>query len=588
MKIKAIIAILAGVITYTILHFAVMGYGNIYAHVSINHEINKKFEDKFIKSSSRPEKFKKYWINFTNGYSSLEGMAVTNYGLFESTYGEELRKMSMGKWIEHGGLSADEPEVPASVRHFYDPKGLKGGKKYLTNRGTYWEGLYTNPGIDAIEWAFGDTPKGAGNDYTWVEGKKFFVQAFQEKDSTKRENLLAKAFRCLGEVLHNTGDMGCPSHVRNDSHAAPAGLSWGWAFGSPDPYEELLLDAFAGKYSGGSPDPSLEAFFASATTARSINERLALFTNENFFSHETISGMGVKQIKPANGEAAYDSPKLDNLTYDPIDFTFYKTFPSGRKVKMCKDHSYFRFRGYPYIDKACVYSQAAELTPNIISAGINIVRLFIPAIEVQLENADDLSDTLDIRIIHTPDLEYKDSIKYNGEIRMWINGKLSDSIAIAEKGVYRGTIFPIKNGDKIKASINLGDITIESEELVVKMDPLWGIWEITEKLVDSDDPVAPEKGTEFKGTKFYKVRPDGKIEISNLDGSSRSVLYYVRTGSVFRIHAEVETQSYDQNGSVASNQESWTANTESKYQQTVGSEKVWYFRKYSASGKRKK
>jgi len=586
MKIKIIFAIIAGLLTYTILHFAVMGYGNMKAHTSINTEINKKFENKYIKASSRPVKFKNYWINFSDGHILLEGMEVTNYGFFESTYGEDLRDNTMGEWIVHGGLSADEPEVPASVRHFYDPKGLNGGKKYLTNRGTYWEGMYSNPGIDAIEWALGDTPKGADNDYTWVKGKQFFVLAIQEKDSTKKEEYLAKAFRCLGEVLHNTGDMGCPAHVRNDSHAAPAGLSWGLLFGSPDPYEELLLDAFAGRYSGGSPDPGLDAYFASATTARSINERLAKFTNENFFSHETISGMGVKDIKPSNGEKAYDSPKLDNMTYDPLDFTFYKTFPSGRKVKMCKDHSYFNFRGYPYIDKECTYSQAAELTPNIISAGINIIRVFLPAFELKLENADDLSDTLDIRVIHTTDSEYQDTIKYNGKIRLWINGKLSDSMAIVEKGVYRGNIFPIKNGDKIKAEISFGDITILSEEIKATMDPLWGIWHITEILEDSDDPVAPEKGTEFNGTKFYKVRPDGKIEISNLDGSSKQVLYYARTSSTFRIYAEVATQSYDQNGSIASNQITWTASTESSYQQTVGSEKVWYFRKYSSKGKR--
>jgi hypothetical protein len=586
MKIKPILAIIAGLLTYSILHFAVMGYGNMEAHRSINAEINKKFEDKYIKASSRPAKFKNYWINFTNGHSLLEGMEVTNFGNFESFYGEELRDNTMGEWIIHGGLSADEPEVPASVRHFYDPKALKGGKKYLTNRGTYWEGVYTNPGIDAIEWAIGDTPKGADNEHTWVEGKKLFVMAFQEKDSSKVEEYLAKAFRCLGEVLHNTGDMGCPAHVRNDSHAAPAGLSWGWMLGSPDPYEELLLDAFAGRYSGGSPDPGLDAFFASATTARSINERLATFTNENFFSHETISGMGVKEIKPSNGEKAYDSPKLQSLTYDPIDFTFYKTFPSGRTVKMCKDHSYFNFRGYPYIDKECTYSQAAELTPNIVSAGINIIRVFLPTFELKLENADDLSDTLDIRLVHTPDTEYKDSIKYEGKIRLWINGKLSDSIAIAEKGFYRGNIFPIKNGDKIKAEVSIADITIYSEEIKVKMDPLWGVWQLTDILESSDDPVAPEKGTEFTGTKFYKVRPDGKIEISNLDGSSKSVMYYERTGSTFRIHAEVETQTYDQRGTIASNQESWTGTTESRYQRTVGTEKVWYFRKYSSSGKR--
>ena len=584
MKIKIFAAIIAGAMTYVFLHFAVMGYGNIHAHTSINKEINKAFENKFIKHYNKPKKFEKYFIKFIDAYDEVEGMAVTNYGLFESSYGESLESKTLGEWIIHGGLSADEPEIPASVRHFYDPKGLDNGRKYLTNNGTWWEGYYPNPGIDAIEWHLGDTPKGDDNDFSLKKGKEYFVEALTAKDSSRREEYLAKAFRALGEVLHNTGDMGCPSHVRNDSHAAPAGLSWGWAFGSPDPYEELLLHSFAGAYSSGSPDPGLESFFNSATTVRSINERLSKFTNEYFFSHETISGEGVKTIKPANGEKAYDSPKLEDLDYEVLDFTYYQKFPSGRTVKMCKDRSYFRFRGYPYIDKECVKSQAAELTPNIIAAGINVIRLFIPEFEVKLENADDLSDTLVVKVIHKTDDEYRSEIKYNGPVRFWINGKASDSIGVVEDGEFRGCNIPVKNGDKVVAKFDIYSIYIESEELVVNMDPLWGKWNITEELIDSDDPAAPKKGTEFTSTQFFKPRKDGKIEILNPDGSTKMVLYYSRTALNFRIYAELATQEYDQNGSVAKDQQNWSATTESRYQQTVGGEKVWYFRKYDSKG----
>lgn len=435
-----------------------LAYGNVDAHPALNSAAVDAIEKMFNEDPKRLVR-----LSLTDRLERLRGPAVTNPGFFEGTTGESEKEFTPKEWIVHGGFSADEPEVPAAVRHFYDPLGLNGGKKYLTNRGTYWEGLYSNPGIDAIEWALGDTPKGSDNTWSAAKGKQYFVKAFAEQDQNKRQEYLAKAWRCLGEVLHNTADMLCPPHVRNDSHAAPLGLAGGWLLGSPDPYEELFRPAWVGEFASGAPDPNLSSTIRNATKIRQIHEAVATFTNANFFSHQTISGIGVEEIKPANGENAYPSPKLEDLEYVEEEFTYYKTFASGRRVKMCKDKSYFRFRGYPYIDLDCARSQASELVPNFIYAAKRVFELYLPPIEVAITNLDKETGELEGLVSSRKTDEYPDQIVYNGEVSVWLGNKVFK--ANCEDGEFNLTI---PEGDRNKkpvhAVVSMGGISYYSPD----------------------------------------------------------------------------------------------------------------------------
>lgn len=417
--------LLVGFATYVALHFALVSYENTKAHTTFNSEFVKYIE----KLVSQDDPFQLgFQLKLDDILNKIKGPGVTNLGFFEWTTGESELNLTPAEWISHGGMSADEPEVPAAVRHFYDPLGLKDGKKYLTNRGTYWEGFYPNPGIDAIEWALGDTPKGESNKWSAKKGKEYMLQAIQETDPQKKRQLLAKAWRCFGEVLHNLADMACPPHVRNDSHAAPLGLSWGWALGSPDPYEEMFNPAWIAKYAESEPDPGLWESIKNAETIREVHEKMAAFTNSNFFSGETISGKGYADIKPLNGEKEYPSPKLENLEYIEEEFTYYKNFPSGRRVKMAKDKGYFnalfRNRGYPYIDKECVESQASELIPNFMRAALKDFALFMPPLQVIIDNIDYENGKIigTVKTFETED--YPNIVSYNGEVVVFVDSKI--------------------------------------------------------------------------------------------------------------------------------------------------------------------
>ncbi|PKL85725.1 MAG: hypothetical protein CVV22_06075 [Ignavibacteriae bacterium HGW-Ignavibacteriae-1] len=600
MKVRNLLFLLLGFISYFVLQYVVVSYDHTKSHKSFNLAMVYRFEE-YFKGGTNDEKFKNYQFVFTDNSAigtsdkhKLTGLALTNSGYFESTIENTNLSMLPREWIEHGGYSADEPQVPSATKHFYDPVALS-GVHYLTNRGTYWEGLYPNPGINAIEWALGDTPKGSGNSWSLDRGKLYMELALIEKDSIERNKYFANAYRCLGEVLHNTADMGLPSHVRNDSHAAPVGLTLGKLsnFGSPDPHEEQFAPYLVERFMNDNPDPGLSDIFNNAQSIRTINESLAKFTNKYFFTNETINGIQLlsngktKTITPINGaDGLYPEPRIENVNYDVNNYSYSKVFPSGRTVILARDRWYFGMgQSYPFVDKVSTISQSSELVPNIIHAGINVIRLFIPHLKVEMENIDDLSDSVNIKVTHIPDSEYKSEFSYSGPVRFMVNNKLNDSILYIEHGEFKGVLpFQIKNGDKIKAFLDLPGFVVNAEkETVIKMNPLWGIWYIREVLDSSDDPAAPAKGTVFTGTKFYTVLPNGMVRITNLDGSKLMQLKLENTGLEFLITGSSATQSYYQAGNLNSNQENWSAYTVSEYKQG----NVIYNRKYNTTGSRK-
>jgi hypothetical protein len=456
MKMRNFITVILGFIFYYILYGIIYPWGNVYAHPTFNEMIIK-----FLELNSEKYFPSQYSLYFSQDALKYRGLAVTNPGFFERWTGESEVDYTVFEWIKHGGFSADEPEIPASVRHFYDPIMLS-GSKYLTNRGTFIEPYYPNPQINAIDWAIGDNPKGDENNWTLLKGKQFLKIALESPDEdTKKENV-AKAFRCLGEVLHNTGDMGCPPHTRNDSHAAPLGYTFGFIFGSPDPTEELLNVNSIAIYMDADPDPSLKSFCENATTIRSINEKLAEYTNANLFTTQTINGIGGSLIKPINNDGNYPKPLVNDLEYDSDDYSYYKVFPNQYKIKMLKDRSYFVFRGYPYIDKECVSSQANVLVPNIICAGANVIRLFIPKFQVTVSSVS-LEGEIKGMVKHLQTSEYNTVIQYSGKIEIY-NSSSSTKIGTLDCSAenFNGTLSSLKTDDEIYAVIPFPGINIRS------------------------------------------------------------------------------------------------------------------------------
>lgn len=459
MKMKRTVAFFTGVAAYVAIAILLTGYGNVYVHRSMNEAIVNGFNNKFIASALPLQKFSNYIIVY-DGSLGMKGPAVTQGGYLEAV--ESQKSYNLKKWVEEGGYSADEPALPASFRHFYDPT-QQPGERYLKDHLEYLENklsLNFNPRIDQIEWAVSHNDHA----YNWNKGIAYVKAALESADQEERNENMAKAYRCLGETLHMIADLGCPPHVRDDSHPAPfndyTALSY---FGSPDPYEELFEKIYGdiSGWAGTEPDGILKSFFRSAGTVETIAHRLAVYTNENFFTNQTISGYGVMpQIHP---EKTYASPTLDQCTYHQPSYTFKKTI-SGNEVLMCKDLTYFwgliPDRGYPYIDFDCVVSQGQTLVPQILEAGANVIRLFIPELEVRITSFS--NNFITGSVIHKTDSVYQEQILYNGKVDIYDQTTMNKLGSVdASNGSFSGQVNAGTDA-KVYAQIGFGDITVKS------------------------------------------------------------------------------------------------------------------------------
>lgn len=494
---KANIKSSAGIIIPIVFGLFLLSYGNTKNHPTINGFIVESFLKKNNKGTFSMSKFKNYEFDFEK--SKLKGDYITKPGLLNPseidnwkgdqlsnfelvglnpTYTEEPREESPKKWIEHGGFSADEPEVPASLRHFYDPT-RSDEERYLTDKVnskvmSWFQSNFKNPKTDGLQWALGTQGNFGVTEhlYTWEHGKKYIQAALQEVNPNKRKNYMAKAWRSLGETLHMIADHGCPPHVRNDGHPSIpiALLSY---FGNPDPYEENLdlwqnnnNDALLAYKSGIVPKKLAETLQKVKTT-KEIAHELAVFTNSNFFTNETISGTDwkgnkIKQI--THPEYEYKSPKISLANYDD---GYYRTKIEGQEVLMCSDKWFFsKFnipRKYPEIDEACIKSQAKVLIPSITEAGVNVIKLFIPNLEVKIISLDE-NGNISGQIIHNTDKEYMQKINYNGPVNIKTVTLTELANLNAINGKFSGKINGGENSD-IYAEIEFGGVKVKSQTI---------------------------------------------------------------------------------------------------------------------------
>jgi hypothetical protein len=467
-----------------ILGLLFLSYGNKTSHPAINKIIVEGFVSRNNKYEFSMVKFQDYVFNLNIG--KLKGDFIVESGLFNpsevsrvgdisvgeqnTTYTERSREITAQEWIEHGGYSADVPEVPASLRHFYDPTRPE-GERHLTDQVNsklfaWAQSFLKNPETNGVDWAIGEQGNFGVLEhiYTWEHGKKYLIAALQQPDIAKRKELMAKAWRSLGETLHMIADNGCPAHVRNDGHPSLPLPIFSY-FGNPDPYEEIMAVSSTAGFDGGPIDEDLKESFRTAKKVHEIAHGLAVFTNKNFFTNETISGTDWKgnAVKPiAHPDYVYDSPKLSASAYKN-DYYYYRTI-AGTEVKMCTDMQFFKglalYRTDPYIDQACVESQAKVLIPAIKEAGIHTVRLFIPALQVEIINIEE-DGRITGKITHKTDEEYPKPVLYNGPVNIKNTRLEIINTFTAFDGKFEGRLG--KAGSDIFAEIDFGGVVVRSK-----------------------------------------------------------------------------------------------------------------------------
>ncbi|MFH1192759.1 MAG: lamin tail domain-containing protein, partial [Candidatus Jorgensenbacteria bacterium] len=186
--------------------------------------------------------------------------------------------------------SRREDTTPRYLNHFYDPVYDRGFTKPVL--GT-WEKSkdwaddsanqnnlkYKVPATIASVLSAFEKGKVSGisseSDFTWRQAIRQWANGEKEK-----------AMFSLGHAIHLIEDMAVPEHTRNDAH------------GGGSPYENWV-----GQFNLESPDTTLRGRLVNKASLFSDNldsifDKLATYSNNNFYSRDTISSVEYKSINP--------------------------------------------------------------------------------------------------------------------------------------------------------------------------------------------------------------------------------------------------------------------------------------------------
>ena len=433
-----------------------------------------------------------------------EGVVRPGWVHFDTAYSAGEREGSYIWWIKEGGYTADEPELYASFRHFYDPKAIN-GKTFLTDHletiDWYYQLLSNRvskkmlgqtfyPQVDAREWAIaGPEKEGFGrNEYAWDRGLESMREAFSATDPIEKGRLFVKAWRALGETMHLVADMTSPAHVRNDSHP---GLAMG-AFGlgetntdvgllKADPYESYASHRLVMQYAGGEVESALEQQIHGAKDPWQLFDVVATYTQDNFFTPDTISGadrLG-RGVTNANGQRGYPSPKLNPKDFQADEGYYVKTV-NDRPIRMAHE-SWLLSTGWGSPKHAvqmtypCVQDQASVLIPVAVKAAMKLADWYIPKIEVQLDSFDATKGVLKGRVIHrNSDSAYSNPLLFNASdppaFHLYIDGGLQDWAKIklqVVQGEITADLSKLNVPEKAKLALvlDVGGMRVRSQEL---------------------------------------------------------------------------------------------------------------------------
>ncbi len=301
-------------------------------------------------------------------------------------------------WVVEGGYTADEPESYMALRHFYDPRKRSLDLEAL-RESTYLTDVHDpfianllmghNPQVDARAWALEASP------YAWRVGANALDTPARSSGVDARRRAYGRAWRALGETMHLLADMTVPAHVRNDAH--PGG--WAGVVGAlgPDPYEAYLTESVVAREADTEAPRKLREAVKRASTPSALFHEVAAFTNRGYFSKDTIAGTDAgtrMRLGNANLQPAYPAPRLDDLRYAGEDGrTGFYTSAGGTEILVRRPD------GSHVLSDDALATQAAELVPSAIEAGVRLLHLCIPRYRVEITGYDASRGTLTVRAV---------------------------------------------------------------------------------------------------------------------------------------------------------------------------------------------
>ena len=383
-------------------------------------------------------------------------------------------------WIIGGGYSADEPEGPSALVHFYDPMAPE-GKRYLTDQQLVTKILHygsstlnANPMTDARDWGLKDLSKNMEiyginfiQEYSYDDAKKNLLKALASHEN--HNEYYGRAWRGVGETMHMIADMTVPAHVRNDGHASQ--------LKDADPYESQTNYVDVNEYALNPP-----AQLDYRQNLNGLMHNVALYTNNNFYSDDTIPGQTTSATK-------YSLPDITKM--EVIEGGYYDGHlkdPEGRimagPIPWYNNMKYGL--GYKLADMLFTDQPPFGITPKVVDAQQQI--LIPTAVRSSAAVLDRFLPRFEVTMSYAPeDPNDPDSGRYtmHGEIRVakdarnqleWptrLEVNNGATIVLTKKD---GTSRQVKVDPKIVTKMNefSYDFTAEPDETVDLMYDLGG------------------------------------------------------------------------------------------------------------------
>jgi hypothetical protein len=433
-----------------------LAYNNVDAHQAINAHALEYFENYIMPKD-------KYLKVATLTSDSIQGTAWDiEDGVDAAWKTDAMRTISVKRqkplqeWIIDGAYSADEPEAPMALRHFYDP-GRE--PRYLTDQIVDWNfWSYGNPQMDALTWAF----NAPDNPYNYNMAKSYYKKALESSDPGNAD--YGNAWRALGETMHMFADMTVPAHVRNDGHVFY------------DQYERFThgdsVDDYAYRNAASSIDYSC-TYQGSGQSLQRLFTDVAGFTHDNFFSEDTLPVY--QSSTTANDNELYSSP---SLSINPDYTGYYKRNVNGQETLAARQTLSSRLGLWTTpvlgMDWKVLDSQQQVLIPTAIRADAAVIDAFLPRYTVAIDSVTASSEpgkfTVEGHITHAPTKEWPTSPTIKNGAHLVVAGK---DYAITATGAGDDLMsisvdVPAKGGDIIYLYYDLGGYQITSDSVKIK------------------------------------------------------------------------------------------------------------------------
>ena len=271
----------------------------------------------------------------------------------------ERSMVESGSVAEDNGLRA--------LHHFYDPvyaRGLAGqipAKDWAEN--TLAQASIFRPLAGAITGVFG-----APTDYSWDRAVYDYVWVSK-----------SRGLDGLGHILHLIEDMSVPDHTRNDAHPPYADKM----FRQASPYEHWADKwntgniAVAGKILATGEKPKICAVLGECF------DSMAIYSNNNFFSKDTMPSKDSIYLLPTKGEA-----RKEKLTTGDIREFILSTNRDKHRLARIEKNIITNSKLYFLEDEdnLVLSDYWSHLSKQAVLHGAGIVKLFFEAVEEERES----------------------------------------------------------------------------------------------------------------------------------------------------------------------------------------------------------